>query len=305
MPPTASAAVVARPAALSGVLYADPSSSPAAWVAANPSDRRTAAIKTKIVGVPTARWFLQATDAQYVANYVGAAASAGRVPLLVAYDIPLRDCGSYSAGGASSSSAYQSWIRQFAAGIGRASAVVLLEPDSLYYSSCLTAAQLTERLRLLNDAVAVLRAAAPNAVVYLDGGTPVHGTTVAQMASLLKRAGVAGTRGFAVNINNFKTEDVAHNYAASLRTALTAAGVSGSHFLIDTSRNGRQIADTLWCNPSGAAVGARPAWNYGTDGLDGNVWFKHPGESDGACGSAAASTSGQFVPDLAYALATN
>ena len=39
-------------------------------------------------------------------------------PVLVAYDIPGRDCAQYSAGGALDESAYEAWIDALASGIG-------------------------------------------------------------------------------------------------------------------------------------------------------------------------------------------
>jgi endoglucanase len=299
----AAAATGARPAALTGALYVDPKSAAAEWVAAHPTDSRAATIRSRIATVPTGRWFLRDDDAQWVSAYVSAASAQQRVPLLVAYHLPYRDCGSYSAGGATSTASYQSWISSFAAGIGSAKAVVLLEPDSLYYTSCLSASQLSQRLSLLQYAIGALAQRAPNAVVYLDGGTPVHGTTVDQMADLLVQAGVAKTRGFAVNINNFKVDGTAYDYGLALRSAVAERTGTNPSWLLDTSRNGSAVGDTLWCNPPGAHLGRTPAWFYGTDGLDGAVWFKRPGESDGSCGTSTGSTSGQFVPELAAALA--
>ena len=54
-----------------------------------------------------------------------------RVPILVAYNAPFRDCAQYSAGGATDTAAYKAWIDGFAAGIGGDPAVVILEPDCL------------------------------------------------------------------------------------------------------------------------------------------------------------------------------
>ena len=51
--------------------------------------------------------------------------------MLVAYDVPFRDCGQYSAGGTLNTADYLAWIDGFARGIGSSRAVVLLEPDGL------------------------------------------------------------------------------------------------------------------------------------------------------------------------------
>lgn len=58
--PTAAAptsALAASPASLTSGFYVDPSSSPAAWVAANPTDGRNGAIKTSVAQMPMAHWF--------------------------------------------------------------------------------------------------------------------------------------------------------------------------------------------------------------------------------------------------------
>ena len=53
------------------------------------------------------------------------------MPVLVAYNLPFRDCAQYSAGGAADTAAYKAWIDGFAAGIGDRAATVILEPDGL------------------------------------------------------------------------------------------------------------------------------------------------------------------------------
>jgi len=111
------------------------------------------------------------------------------VPVLVAYNIPFRDCAQFSAGGATSAQEYEDWIDGFAAGIGDAKAVVILEPDSLgiipWYdpygsadgSSALdwcqpaeanSATAASERFAMLGHAVDALKAK-PGVSVYLDG----------------------------------------------------------------------------------------------------------------------------------------
>jgi endoglucanase len=66
------------------------------------------------------------------------------------------------------------------------------------------------------------------------------------------------------------------------------------HFVIDTSRNGvgpwqatpEQLAlgDVQdWCNPPDRGLGQRPTLNTGNPLLDGRLWIKIPGESDGSC----------------------
>ena len=87
------------------------------------------------------------------------------VPVLVAYDIPGRDCAQYSAGGALNQADYEAWISGFAQGIGNRKAVVILEPDALgnLPSSCGLPASTypftdAERIAELQYAVSALEA---------------------------------------------------------------------------------------------------------------------------------------------------
>ena len=104
--------------------------------------------------------------------------------MLVAYNIPFRDCAQFSAGGATSAAEYEAWIDGFAAGIGDYPAIVILEPDGLgiipWYTTVDGVAEwcqpaeadpataAAERFEMLNYAVDQL-AGLPNTSVYLDG----------------------------------------------------------------------------------------------------------------------------------------
>ena len=83
---------------------------------------------------PQAVWLVGGTPKdvqQKVKQVVQQAAGKGQVPVLVAYNIPGRDCSQYSAGGAPTGDAYKAWIDGFVAGLGTQKAVVLVEPDGL------------------------------------------------------------------------------------------------------------------------------------------------------------------------------
>lgn len=81
---------------------------------------------------PIPLWLAGAPDVTaVVADYVGRAAAAGAVPLLVAYNIPDRDCGSFSGGGAADADAFRAWVAEVAAGLAGSPAIVVLEPDAI------------------------------------------------------------------------------------------------------------------------------------------------------------------------------
>lgn len=277
-------------------LYVDPQSSAATWVRDNPKDGRSADIGAHIANQPAARWFgnWNADIGEAVGSYVGAAADAGRLPVLVAYNIPARDCGQHSAGGAGSPGAYQDWIRAFAGGIGKREAVVVLEPDALPQLDCLDAAGKAVRLQLFRDAVAQFNTLAPRALVYLDIGNS-DWLAPAEAAARLVKAGVATARGFSLNVSNYRTDAESSTYGIAVSNALQEQRGWGKPFVVDTSRNGAGPLGKEWCDPAGRKTGVAPRVRIFGSQPEMTLWIKSPGEADG-CAAAA----GTFVPELAY-----
>ena len=294
---TTGTASAASPISLTSGFYVNPASNPALWVSSNPSDSRAAGIQASIASKPIARWFTGGESGGIgpaVSSYVGAADSHDQLPVLVAYDIPLRDvCGGQSSGGAASVSAYHTWISTFAAAVGSHPAVVVIEPDALADLSCLTAAQSSDRTAMLLYATQMFQQKAPNTWAYLDAGHSGW-IDVATMASRLNSAGVHNIRGFALNVSSFQTTAASESYGNSIDSALGGS----SPFVVDTSRNGNG-SNGDWCNPSGRKLGVAPQVGGGADML---LWIKTPGNSDGECGIAPTVPAGQFSPDLAARL---
>jgi endoglucanase len=285
-PTTAAPGSTAAPAAstdnpLAGVAFHGPNTG-AAQAAAQPgrSPEDTAAL-AELAGVPTATW-LGAWSGDVTAavrQEVAAARSAGAVPVFVTYNVPDRDCGGYSTGGVGSSAEYLRWVEAVAAGIGTATAVVVVEPDAL--------AQLcgdpAERLAMLRSAVGLLEAN-PGTHTYLDAGNSTW-MSASTMAERLRAAGSAEADGFALNVSNFETTASNVAYGQQVSSLL-----GGAHFVIDTSRNGNGPGSD-WCNPPGRAIGQYPTAQTGQPGVDAYLWVKRPGESDGTCnGGPAAGT---------------
>jgi hypothetical protein len=274
--------------------YSNAAKQAAAWRSSRPAD---AAEMDKIAGQPQADWFgdWSGDITTAVSSRVSTISSGGAMPVLVAYNIPERDCGSFSSGGATSADAYRTWIRGFAAGIGTRRAVVVLEPDALAGMDCLSAADQQTRLSLLRDAVSVL-SSHPGVPVYLDAGNATW-HPAAETASRLERAGVDLAQGFSLNVSNFQTTGTLLSYGDAV-SGLTG----GKHFLLDTSRNGLgPTADGQWCNPPGRALGNRPTAATGDALADAFFWVKRPGESDGTCNGGPA--AGQWWADYALGLA--
>jgi endoglucanase len=303
------------------------------------------------------------------------------VPVLVAFNIPGRDC---SSGGAIDESAYDNWISAFARGIGNSRAVVILEPESLVNlpSNCAKSnPSLTlqtypftdaQRLAEIKFAVNVLETD-PRVSAYLDAGN-TSWQPVRTIAQRLVQAGVQNAQGFVLNVfsdqytanstaygtwvsdciayttfvkpgdfSNCPSQywnggppgtEVARLLGAWQGVALNSYGVwNGStttadlnisgidadyanllgatlpitHFVIDTSENGRGMNDmegyaaapyhqpasvisTLvnnnMCNPPGAGLGLAPTSITDNPLVDAYLWLKTPGESTGQCDSA-------------------
>ncbi|MFE4602672.1 glycoside hydrolase family 6 protein [Kitasatospora indigofera] len=320
-------------------------------------DLAGAATMAKLASWPEATWFTGGTPAEVrtqVAKLMRDAGRTGTVPTLVAYNIPLRDCSLYSAGGAQSDAEYQAWIKAFAQGIGNGKAVVVLEPDGLANlpSDCgpgsdptgvLTAGRIAD----LNTAVDALEGQ-PGASVYLDAGNS-HWKSVGDIAQRLLQAGVARTQGFSLNVSNNLATDLNTHYGTWVSTCLwfatkgpawanghadscagqyysSAAPNDGrpgnavdpddpstwhwtdqwfqqnagtpptgelTHFVVDTSRNGRGAwtppqgkysgDPQIWCNAPGRGIGARPTADTGVPLVDAYLWVKTVGQSDGQC----------------------
>lgn len=275
-------------------LFVDPTNTATGYAKTNPSAPGANYI-ARMGQQPVAEWFgdWNSNVTASVNRYVSAAAAAGSVPVLGVYNIPNRDCGGYSIGGSGGVSGYLSWMRQVSAGIGGRTAVVILEPDALGALDCLpSSSQQQERLQAIAQAVDILKRQA-NTSVYIDAGTPVW-QPVSVMSERLKGANIAKADGFSINVSYFASTAMNQAYGDQL-----SAAVGYKHYVIDTSRNGGNIAvGGMMCNPSGAALGTAPTTNTGNYLNDGLLWIKIPWESDGQCGSSP----GPGQPYWSYAI---
>ena len=353
---------------------------------------------------PHAAWFSGGTPAEVraaVHETMQQAARRHEVPVLVAYNLPYRDCSQYSAGGAADTAAYKAWIDGFAAGIGKGKAGDILEPDGLgiipynttIYGSAdwckptvtdaagvvspAPGANAEERYAQLNYAVDSIEGLAARAAVYLDASHSGW-LGVGEAGYRLKKAGVVRAQGFFLNVSNYQltSESIQFGKWVSAALAAAAAGpawaydstgnfhfdwlpgqydpasnytvvnynadyvasvdaglapflngaVASTHFVIDTSRNGRGPLDATrygnapynqppavvaglkagnWCNPSGAGVGLRPTAKTDVSLLDAYLWVKVPGESDGSCDVAGGARAWDFTAYNPWQLASD
>lgn len=268
----------------------------AAWRASRPADAR---VMDRLAAQPQAQWLVGENDGpEHVAKMIAPAQRSGAMPVLVLYNIPHRDCGSYSAGGAASPAAYQAWVNGIARGLGHARVALILEPDALAAIGCLSAADQQSRLGLLAQSARTLTAADPQAAVYLDAGNSAW-APASEMVQRLSAAGISEVRGFSLNVSNFNTTSAEVAYGQSILAGLG----SGHGFVIDTSRNGNGPAPgtDAWCNPDGRALGHSPQAAPNLPSVDALLWIKAPGESDGTCNGGP--PAGTWWPDYALGLA--
>ncbi len=173
-------------------------------------------------------------------------------------------------------------MRQIAQGLVKRHAMVILEPDALplFSSSVETCPTVPDGWKsMLSYASKTLTKS--GAWVYLDAGHS-NWTPYDTRPQVLKDAGIKYARGFSTNVSNFRPTSAEKTYATFLIRGLRKLGVTGKHYVIDTSRNGAVPSsdghDVI--NPTWARIGKRPKLVF--DGaFDGTLWVKHPGESDG------------------------
>lgn len=260
-------------------------------------EKADAALIQEMIGTPQAVWFTQGSPKsvqQAVKNTVQRASGKQTVPVLVAYNIPFRDCAQFSAGGATSEAEYEAWIDGFAAGIGDAEAVVILEPDGLGiipwykqfrglpseggYEWCqpaeadeATAAD--ERFDMLNYAVDALKTR-PNVSVYLDG---THSAWLGSgdAAHRLVQAGVERADGFFLNVSNYRLTEHLAKYGAWISKCIWFATDPGSwgngHF--DWCASQYYPAD-----PNDFSTWALTDQWY-TDNVESQTWVPYPGNA--------------------------
>ena len=189
------------------------------------AQRDDAALIAAMIDVPSAIWFTKGSPKsveQDVRATVNRAAAKRSVPVLVAYNIPFRDCAQFSAGGATDTAEYLAWIDGFAAGIGDGKAVVILEPDGLgiipWYRQFGTGAlewcqpaeadpatAAADRFAQLHAAIDRLTEQ-PHVSVYLDG-THSRWLGSGDAAHRLVQAGVQRAAGFFLNVSNFQSTE--------------------------------------------------------------------------------------------------
>lgn len=280
-------------------LYVDPNmhsvKQALAWRGQRPDD---AALIDKIASQPQAEWLGEWSGAVklFVRSKMKEYAEVDAMGLFIVYNIPDRDCGQHSKGGAKNGEAYLQWIQKIVDGVDDGPAVMILEPDALgLLEKCTEPARHAERYKLLADAIRLFKAH-PNIHVYLDAGN-ARWLPPEQIAKHLSAGGVEYADGFSLNVSNYVATDETLAFGKRVSALL-----GGAHFVIDTARNGNGAAPgNEWCNPDGRALGIPPTTDTYEPLCDAFLWLKRPGESDGACNGGP--RAGEWWPEQALGLA--
>ena len=127
-----------------------------------------------------------------------------QLPILVMYNIPNRDVGQYSKGGAAKTrEGYLDYVERFAKGIGEDSPIVIYEPDALPHSVSLEKEDMEWRLQLMQESLQMLTDNC-NGIVYIDVG---HSKWLHQkdVNELLNKVSNPKIRGFSMNSCNYRS----------------------------------------------------------------------------------------------------
>ena len=272
------------------------------------SDPAGAAKLRELSQQPVTHW-LNGTpyDAQNLDEYLNKAQAAGKEGSVMFYNIPGRDNGGYSGGGAKSVDEYKAWAKQMSGVIGDRKTTVYLETDAIMLTKDMSPEKADERLKLIGETVTMLKKNNPNATVVLNAGSAGWGTP-AETAALLKRANVQNADGFFLNVAGFESTADSMRHGDALVSELDKLGITGKRYIIDTSRNGAKIAakagtPEAWADPYGAASGTKPTTDQAiiqNPNVMALSWVKTPWNSDGRLSNA-----GAMVADYAIKLVDN
>lgn len=137
---------------------------------------------------------------------------------------------------------YRRWINRFAGALGDTHALLVLQPDGPFARCAPRGSQVPARLVAWT---ARTFAALPNTHVYLDAGA-ADWLRVDDAVQLLVDLGVEHTRGFALNTTHYDATSSQISYGAKVVAGLAARGLTGKHFVVDTTQNGRPFTHAWW-----------------------------------------------------------
>lgn len=148
---------------------------------------------------------------------------------------------------AAEQNSYKTWINRVARAIGRTHVAMVLQPD-LPFAFCVPH---HSKLPLQMVAYASRTfSALPNTTVYIDAGA-ADWSPVYRAVTLLKNAGIAYARGFALNATHYDSTNAQILFGAQLQSALTGSGFPGKRFVVNTAANGRPFTHPWYVHHGG------------------------------------------------------
>lgn len=183
---------------------------------------------------------------------------------------------------AAQQASYKRWIDNAAAAIGSAHVAMVLQPD-LPFAFCVPHGSLVP-LKLVSYAAAKF-SALPHTSVYIDAGAQ-DWKTPQKTAWMLRMAGVAHARGFALDATHFDGLVSEIRFGGAVAHQLYLKGVVGRKFVINTDENGRpfkagQVSTTRFNNMTPctkptqrycSAIGVPPTWHVANSAFGLPAW---------------------------------
>lgn len=221
-----------------------------AYSQASGADR---ALLAKIALRPRVRWFgawyaddaIQSTIRNYIANATGGDPSV-LAQAAVFRLVPWEHEACRRLPTAAEQASYKRWIEAFANGVGSSRLALILQPD-LPFAACVPH---RSRVPLQEVAFAAgVFGSLPHTSVYIDVGA-ADWPTVGEAVALLRGAGVASARGFALNATHYDATAREIAFGARVVRGLARAGIPGRHFVVNTASNGRPFTYQQYHGPN-------------------------------------------------------
>jgi endoglucanase len=205
----------------------------------------TRGLLAKLVLHPIVHWFGVNNDGGSAQKYIDAVRGGDDdvgTQFAVFRFSPWESCGLTAGPGIQAS--YRGWVDGFAAGIGRARALVVLQPD-MPFTLCTAnpggweamAAYAAKRF----DALA-------HTTVYIDAGA-YQWYSPGAIAGMLVASGIRHVRGFAVNSTAYVSTAQSLVWGQRIESALAKLGVRGKHFVVGTSASGSGFLNGQYPGP--------------------------------------------------------
>lgn len=143
---------------------------------------------------------------------------------------------------------YKDHVDKFAAGIGSAHTVVILQPDGPFALCVPGHSKIPSKL--IGYASKTL-SALPNTSVYIDAGADDWQRSDPQESlKILIPAGIKYARGFALNSTHYDSTEAQVTFSAAISKALARRGMPGKYGVINTAQNGRPFPGYTYKGPN-------------------------------------------------------